>query len=350
MSKKKIWLMTDRRDRADDNAEYLFKYSVKINDGIDKYFAVEKNSPDFDRLSKTGNVVDFGSKEHKLLHLFCEKFISAQLNTRLRDYWNKDKYILYAGLDKCKTVFLQHGVILHAISGWLRRTNQNIKLFITSSPYEYNSVLNDDYEYDKSVVKLTGMPRYDSLYDENRKKIFFAPTWRFSIPRNELEESDYCKRINSFLSDKKLIEAAKKYGYEILFKPHPMFADRVSYFKTDDYVKIIPYDVSYNLLFAESSLLITDFSSTAFDFSYLKKPMVYYQFFENHMGISYFDYETMGFGEVITDHDKIIETIIEYMENGCVMKEKYKKRVDNFFAYQDKNNNKRVYDEIMKMQ
>ena len=349
MSKKKIWLITDRRDRADDNGEYFFRYSVKIDDGIEKYFAVTEDSPDADRIGKIGNVVYFGSAQFKLLCLFAEKFISAQLNTRLRDYWNKHSYILYAGLDRAKIVFLQHGIIIHGISGWLRKLNQNIKLFVTSSPHEYNEVLSEDYGYDKSIVKLTGMPRYDSLFDNNQRKIFFAPTWRFSIDRDKLQESDYCKRISRFLSDKNFIEKLKEHGYGLMFKPHPMFADIVSYFKADEYVEIIPYDVSYQTLFAESSLLITDFSSTAFDFAYLKKPVIYYHFFENHMGKSYFDYETMGLGEVTEDYDKLIDMVVEYIENDCVMKDEYKHRVDEFFAYFDKNNTRRVYDEIINM-
>jgi len=349
MSKKKIWLITDRRDRADDNGEYFFRYSVKIDDGIEKYFAVSEDSPDADRIVKIGNVVYFGSAQFKLLSLFADKFISAQLNTRLRDYWNKSSYILYAGLDRAKTVFLQHGIIIHGISGWLRKLNQNIKLFVTSSPHEYNEVLSEDYGYNKNIVKLTGMPRYDSLYDNNQRKIFFAPTWRFSIDRDKLQESDYCKRISRFLSDKNFIEKLKEHGYRLMFKPHPMFADIVSYFKADEYVEIIPYNVSYQTLFAESSLLITDFSSTAFDFAYLKKPVIYYHFFENHMGKSYFDYETMGFGEVTADYYKLIDIVIEYIENDCIMKDEYKHRVDDFFAYFDKNNTRRVYDEIINM-
>ena len=30
----RIWLFMDRRERADDNAEHLFKYAIKQNDGI----------------------------------------------------------------------------------------------------------------------------------------------------------------------------------------------------------------------------------------------------------------------------------------------------------------------------
>jgi len=352
MSKKKIWLITDRRDRADDNGEYLFKYAVKMDDGIEKYFVVEENSPDAERISKIGNVVYFGSAENKLLCLFAEKFISSHLNTRLCDYrhWNKNEYVLYAGLDRAKTVFLQHGVIIHEISGWLKRLNQNIKLFVTSSAYEYNEVLGENYGYDKSVVKLTGMPRYDSIYDDNKQKILFAPTWRgsvFNIPKNELLESGYYKAICRFLSDKKFIDKLKEQGYDLSFKPHPMLASIASDFEVDEYVEIVPYNVSYQTLFAESSLLITDFSSTAFDFAYLKKPVIYYHFFENHMGKGYFDYNEMGFGEVTADYNELINMIIEYMSRDCVMEDKYKQRVDNFFEHFDKNNTRRVYNEII---
>lgn len=44
-----------------------------------------------------------------------------------------------------------------------------------------------------------------------------------------------------------------------------------------------------------------------------------------------------------------IDRIIEYMETGCQMKDKYKQRVDNFFAFHDQNNCQRVYDKIVQM-
>ena len=349
MSKKKIWLISDRPDRADDNAEYFFKYSVKVNDGIEKYFIVDENSPDVKRLEPFGNIVYHGSAQHKLLYLFADKFISAHLHGRLSDICDKNLYALYSGLDKCKTMFLQHGIILHDLAFWLKKTSQNLKLLVTTSPYEYNSILESDYNYDKSVVKLTGMPRYDSLYNNNKRKILFVPTWRGHSSANDLSDSQYCRVINKFLCDGKLIDEAKKHGYEILFKPHPKYANFAHSFEANEYVKMIDYDVSYQTLFAESSLLITDFSSTAFDFAYLKKPVIYYWFTDNLFKESYFDYKTMGFGEVVDKHDVLLDMIIKYMENDCVMEEKYKQRVDNFFAYYDKNNTKRVYDEIIKM-
>lgn len=55
----------------------------------------------------------------------------------------------------------------------------------------------------------------------------------------------------------------------------------------------------------------------------------------------------MGFGELIDNEDDLVDKIIEYIENDCVMEDKYKERVDNFFKFRDQNNCKRVYDWIL---
>ena len=149
------------------------------------------------------------------------------------------------------------------------------------------------------------------------------------------------------MCNKKFVDGAKRFGYEILFKPHPKYANFSDCFEADEYVKMIGYNESYQLLFAESSLLITDFSSTVFDFAYLQKPVIYYWFTDNPHKESYFNYETMGFGEIIKDQDKLINSIVEYMENGCIMDNKYKQRAITFFAYNDKNNSQRVYNEAI---
>ena len=42
--------------------------------------------------------------------------------------------------------------------------------------------------------------------------------------------------------------------------------------------------------------------------------------------------------------------LCEYMKTGCVMKEEYRKRADNFYAQNDHHNCERIYQEIMKFQ
>ena len=118
-----------------------------------------------------------------------------------------------------------------------------------------------------------------------------------------------------------------------------------------DFVKVI-FDEksSYQELFNNSSILITDYSSVAFDFAYNKKPVIYYQYGDDYnFKNGYFNYESMGFGEIVDDESDLINMIENYLGNNCKMKDIYKKRVDNFYMFNDKNNCKRVYGAIRKL-
>ena len=110
---------------------------------------------------------------------------------------------------------------------------------------------------------------------------------------------------------------------------------------------------AYRDIYAQSNLIVTDYSSAVFDFAYLRKPIIYSQFdkksfFNNHTyQEGYFDYERDGFGEVEYDLDSTVNRIIEYMENNCQLKDKYRERIDKFFAFNDNNNCQRVYEAIL---
>ena len=54
----------------------------------------------------------------------------------------------------------------------------------------------------------------------------------------------------------------------------------------------------------------------------------------------------MGFGDVITEENELINKINEYILNNCVMEKKYKENVDKFFKYNDNKNCERVYEWI----
>ena len=57
----------------------------------------------------------------------------------------------------------------------------------------------------------------------------------------------------------------------------------------------------------------------------------------------------MGFGEILKAKDDLVSLVIEYIKSGCKMKEKYINRVDKYFLYKDKNNCKRIHEEISKI-
>ncbi len=349
---KKIFLFEDRPLQADDNGEILFKYAINQKDKIDKYFIIDKNTEDYKRLSKDyKNIIPFKSLKHKILYLFASKHFSSHIDRVFLDPFNDESPEFYNSLIKFRRYFIQHGVIQSDLSHWIRRYYHNLDLFLTSSPYERDSIIKGSYNYDEDIVQLLGLPRYDYLENKNNlnKDILFMPTWRKYLKNKEdFLNSDYYKRLNRLFNNKKLKENLLKFGYKIVFKPHYNILQYLDNLDIDeDYVRTA--DESYRDLFNCSSLLITDYSSVFFDFAYLKKPIIYYQEKdEYHFNKGYFDYETMGFGELIQDEDKLVDLIIQYMENDCKMTNMYKQRVDKFFEYNDKNNSKRVYNWSLK--
>ena len=82
----------------------------------------------------------------------------------------------------------------------------------------------------------------------------------------------------------------------------------------------------------------------------MRKALIY--FHPDELPAQYQDgginYETMGFGPICKKKDELINLLCKYMANDCKPEEKYIKRADDFFAFNDHNNCKRIYDEIKK--
>lgn len=351
---KKIWMFMDRRESADDNAEHLYRYCSNIDDGINKYFTLFKDSKDFKRLSSSlKNIISFYSIKQRILYLFSDMIISSHPDEFvLNPFWGKNSK-LYSGLINSKKIFLQHGITKDNVSLWLRKYDKNLDMLVTVSEMEAQSFLEYEYNYDKDVIKVLGFPRFDDLTDaSDKKQILIMPTWRRSIDHLKNEQiikSLYFQKMNSLFNNERFIKLAQDNDYDIIIKPHPKIIDIINLFDTNDYV-YIDKTSGYQDLFNNSSLLITDYSSVAFDFAYIKKPVIYYQYADDyHFEETFFDYETMGFGEVISDEDELINLVDKYIINDCEMKEEYKNRVDNFYKFKDKNNCKRVYEEIKKL-
>ncbi|SDA61706.1 glycosyltransferase [Methanobrevibacter millerae] len=355
--KNPTFIFMDRIESADDNAFYLFKYAVSQKDNVNKYFALSKDSKDFSKVSKVGKVLKYDSFRHKMKYLFADKVISSHTyQSTINPFFTDDEEIyLYSSITKPDSYFLQHGVAKEDLSSWFSKYDKNVRLVLTSADSERESFLQEGYNYDEDIVKAFGLPRHDYLWSDDKKQILITPTWRKNLrgSKSLFMGSDYFKSLNELLHDEKLINVVEKYGFKIVFKPHPELERFVNdderyldLFEIDERIKIVN-EVSYQKLFAESSLLITDFSSVFFDFTYLKKPLIYYQPNDDyHYEEDYFDYETMGFGDVITEKDILINKIEFYLNNGCIMEEEYQNRADTFFKHHDGKNSERIYDWI----
>lgn len=363
--KSRIWLISDRPHMAGDNGEALFTY-LQSNPvpGVKTVFCLEKASPDYARLSKIGPVVSYWSNEHKRLLMQAEKNISSAADTFVQNPFGED-YELVKDLLKSDFVFLQHGITQNDISAWLKRWNKDIKLFCCAAGREQRSIVdNPKYGYDASVVRLTGFARHDRLVASRGsafKKVLIAPTWRKYLT-GELKDasgrysrnpgfakSDYFTFYDRLLNDEDIAKEARRLGFDVHFLLHPAFIENLGDFKSC-YAQI-QTEYKYAEEFLDSAIMVTDYSSVAFDFAILKKPLLYAQFdkekfYETQWEKGYFDYDEDGFGPVCSSYEETKRQLIRLM-NEPVMDDAFQFRVDSFFGPLDGHACERIVDALL---
>ena len=362
--KSNAWILMDRDNQADDNAEHLYRYIRENHPEQDIYFALKKTSSDWKRLEQDGfNLLEFGSSAFESKLKDCAKIISSHVDGYITHYF-KDNSLL----DK-DYVFLQHGIIKDDLSGWLN--TKKIACFVTATNPEYHSIVDNTtaYKFGKKEVKLTGLPRYDRLLINNNtksKQILIMPTWRSSIVgtyisgteriRNpDFMKTNYARHWHGFMNHA-ILKELNEQGYQIVFAPHPSIQEYMDEFTVPDFIKIYSYsEGNIQSVFQNTSILITDYSSVAFDVAYLNKAILYYQFDYDEVFSSgnhtyqkgYFDYNRDGFGAVAYNETELLAALKDLVDNQAKVPDLYQTRIDKTFQFRDSNNCERVYQAIL---
>ena len=362
--KSNAWILMDRDNQADDNAEHLYRYISENHPKQDIYFALKKTSSDWKRLEQDGfNLLEFGSSAFESKLKDCAKIISSHVDGYITHYF-KDNSLL----DK-DYVFLQHGITKDDLSGWLN--TKKIACFVTATNPEYHSIVDNTtaYKFGKKEVKLTGFPRYDRLLINNNtesKQILIMPTWRSSIvgtyisgterTRNpDFMKTNYAKHWHGFMNHA-ILKELNDQGYQIIFAPHPSIQEYMDEFTVPNFIKIYSYsEGNIQSVFQNTSILITDYSSVAFDVAYLNKAILYYQFDYDEVFSSgnhtyqkgYFDYNRDGFGAVAYNEKEILAALKDLVDNQAKVPDLYQTRIDKTFQFRDSNNCERVYQAIL---
>lgn len=368
--RRERWVIMERIHVAGDNAEYFYKYVKQCADkDVKSCFSISKDSGDFARMREIGKVLPFRGFRYKLNILLADKIISSQGEDHIFNPWDSDSSYI-RDLYKYKFVFLQHGIIKDDLSAWLNKFNKNLSMFVTSAKPEYESILNGDYFYDKSVVKLTGLPRYDTLKQNinSEKSILFMPTWRFALTgklNDDTGEREYNARFKhsaffqfyqQLIQDERLLRVLRDRGYKGRFILHTNHKAQIGDFAGNDTIRVVSGHVDYQREFRQNALLVTDFSSVAFDFAYLKKPVIYAQFdrdtfFEGQIyDEGYFDYERDGFGPVCYDYETTLRTLIRMVQKDCCLDHRYDERSNEFYRWFDQDNCRRVYEAVRSLE
>ena len=362
LAKQQIWLIGERPDTAQDNGYYFFKHLQQNHKNVLAYYIIDKKSQQFRNAIMRENYVQYNSFKHKLLFSGCLYYVSSHNKYGFPNHsFSKRKFKIKKDT---RNIFLQHGITYNDNSDNYGKEKSQIDLFICGAKPEYEFV-KEKFGYEPNQVKLTGFARFDGLHNiKVSKQILLMPTWRKKIWKMRLEKNEqyfinstYYKTLQSLVNNDHLSMILKKYDYNFIFYPHYEIQPYLKHFTTNSENIIIASKDFYNVqkLLKESALLITDYSSVTFDFAYMYKPIIYYlfdwdDFTKNHLIPGYFNYRRHGFGKVVDTEVELLKQLELALENNCVMLDRYKNRVIDFFPLYDTNNCERIYQEIIKIQ
>jgi glycosyltransferase involved in cell wall biosynthesis len=360
------WLVMDRDDRADDNGEHFYRYLLTSGKAKNAFFVLRSSSPDWPRLKAEGfRLLDFKSRDHIHAYLNAEIIISSDAVESLLHPLPPNTV---ADRVKAKFVFLQHGVIKDDLSHWLN--GKDISIFATATLDEYASIASweSNYKFSEKEVKLTGLCRHDNLLRQPKsaKTILIMPTWRSSLSTKhankaekvardkELRASEFLQLWNELIACPRLHDLANLYGVKIVFSPHPHMLPNLDCFKVSSNVQVSAQAAGglFQPSFAQAAVLITDYSSVAFEMAYLAKPIIYYQFdrekffsgTENYQK-GYFDYNANGFGPVCSTKSQVLaqlELVLAQKEDN-----EFEKRRSSVFPFRDGRSCERTYNAVL---
>ena len=184
------------------------------------------------------------------------------------------------------------------------------------------------------------------------------PTWRNWIrPENtKIEDTEYFENIIGLITNDRLTSYLEEQGMQLSIYIHQLMQAYLDNFKKAELSKnvlVLPIgaDITEELMKAE--LLITDYSSVAYDFYYMNKPILFFQFdkeeYQQKVG-SYVDLDNGLFGQPVYTMDDCVNEIIEISKRNFRYDKKYEevneKLRKKYLKYEDKENCERIYEII----
>ena len=190
------------------------------------------------------------------------------------------------------------------------------------SPNEYSTEkFISAFGVGRDKIIETGYPRNDILtnynkelveniknglgIDDSKKVILYAPTWRdnvYDVKGYSFTPKVDFKKWREVLGD----------DYFIIYKPHYLIVNNIDQEGLEDFIYFSKATDSINELYLASDLLITDYSSVFFDYSILKRPMLFYMFdlddYDENIRGFYIDINDLP-GPIIQDEDILLRNI-----------------------------------------
>lgn len=186
------------------------------------------------------------------------------------------------------------------------------------------------------------------------------PTWReWNSRRLSLEGTEFFRQARAFIADRAMNEVLSRSGYTLQVYVHlwmrEFFEDLRKNFSLEN-VEILDQEADLQKILTASALLVTDYSSICWDFLFLDRPVLFYQFdrdeFLEKTG-SYIDLRKDLFGPVALTAEEASAWVRAFIQEGF-SSAPFRSRMEEMkafaFAYRDGKNCQRLAREILSRQ
>jgi len=225
------------------------------------------------------------------------------------------------------TIQLWHGVGLKKMS---KLTNITYDYFISTSNWTNETNFKNvfcaktycDFGYPRNDILLKkDEDKLDLLFcnkelyklSKNNKTILYMPTIREYVFSQKTPPTQHYVLP---LDLKKLNEALNQMNFTMIIKLHPYvieFFKDLALHEQFTNIKFHPTQGDIYPILKYTDILITDYSSIAYDFLFLDKPIIFFDYdrdmYEKNMGGFLFDYDKYSPGIKVKNQDELIEAI-----------------------------------------
>ena len=358
---RKKWIIGDSAGKYyDANANAIFEYLLK-NTEEKVYFVLNSNSNDYNHVKKTGPTL----KRFSFLANFYALTSKVMIFTH---HFNDIIRCNRIHLNNVFMVIIDHGVYaIKKKSETCAVELRKVNFIVCVSECEKKRKLL--LQVNRNQLNITGLPRFDTLNDKSKfsekKTILYMPTWRpqlyhgnIKVLKNhdrEFLKSEFYKKIIQIFQSNKLKKILEENNLVLKICFHKFmhrYLPHISNDNKNNLIKILPLKEKVQKHLNNSAILITDYSSVCWDFLYLDKPSIFYQFdYENYFSKYYescIDLEKDLPGPIVKDLNQLISMLTIYNTVDFRIEEKYLKLKTKQFSYNDKKNSERLYKAIRK--
>lgn len=182
----------------------------------------------------------------------------------------------------------------------------------------------------------------------DKKIILYAPTWR----DDEYYEPGKWKLKLQLDIDQMQSRLGKE--YVVIIKLHYFMQDEIKLDQNlQDFIRVFNSDQDIQILYLVSDILITDYSSVMFDYSILRRPIIFYVYdlekYKNELRGFYFDLYQEAPGPVVNSQEQLMVEIENIQDKFDSYKDKYDLFTKKFNYLDDGMASKRAVNMINKL-